>query len=202
MSNQEKKRTVLDIARKSLHEIVRNNKEWNPDLGEMGDQSLTQKQGCFTTLWEMRDGEKKLRGCIGLPYPTKPLAHAISTSARNSATKDHRFENIRSEELDDLKVSVEVLSPVEEIIASSATEFLESFDIGTHGLIVKKETKTGVKSGLLLSKVAVDWNWDKIEFLDHLLQKAWLPFESIDFIVRDDTIKIYKFTSDIYSELE
>ena len=44
--------------------------------------------------------------------------------------------------------------------------------------------------------------WDKIEFIDHLLQKAWLPFESIDFIVKDDSIRIYKFTSEIYSELE
>lgn len=195
----ERGKLVLEIARKSLHEIIENNNEWDPDLTDSKYSSLLNDQGAFTTIYSFKGDVKKktLRGCVGFPYPTKPLAHAISCSARNAATKDPRFSKIDSSELSKIKINVEILSPVEEIIAASSTEFLDSFDIGTHGLIVKK----GNSSGLLLSKVPVEYGWDKILFIDHLFQKAWLPFSSIDFIVKDPEIKIYKFTSEIHSEL-
>ena len=195
----ERGKLVLEIARKSLHEIIENDKEWDPDLNDEKYKDLVKEQGAFTTIYSFTgdDRKKRLRGCVGFPYPTKALAHSISCSARNAATKDPRFSRIDRSELSQIKISVEILSPVEEIVAASSTEFLDSFEIGKHGLIVKK----GNSSGLLLSKVPVEYEWDKITFLDHLFQKAWIPFTSIDFIVKDPEIKIYRFTSEIFSEL-
>ncbi len=193
----ERGKIVLEIARKSLHEIIENNNEWDPDLTDSKYGDFLIEQGAFTTIYSFKGDSKSLRGCVGFPYPTKPLAHSISCSARNAATKDPRFSKIKSSELSKLRISVEILSPVEEIVATSSTEFLNSFEIGTHGLIVKK----GNSSGLLLSKVPVEYKWDKITFIDHLFQKAWLSFTSIDFIVKDPDITILKFTSEIYSEI-
>lgn len=196
----ERGKLVLEIARKSLHEIIENNNEWDPDLTDDKYKDLLNEQGAFTTIYSFKGDEKNksLRGCVGFPYPTKPLAHSISCSARKAATKDPRFSRIDTSELSQIKISVEILSPVEEIVAASSIEFLDSFEIGKHGLIVKK----GNSSGLLLSKVPVEYKWDKISFIDHLFQKAWLPFTSIDFIVKDSEIKIHKFTSEIFSELD
>jgi uncharacterized protein (TIGR00296 family) len=65
----------------------------------MHDPILEKKCGVFITLNEHAKGSKGLRGCIGLPYPTKPLIDAVIEAAENSAFDDPRFPPVKAEEL-------------------------------------------------------------------------------------------------------
>ena len=47
---------------------------------------------------------------------------------------------------------------------------VESIEVGTHGLIIRK----GSFSGLLLPQVAIEWGWDRTQFLEHTAKKAGL----------------------------
>ena len=57
---------------------------------------LKEHCGVFVTI----NKEKELRGCIGLPYPTKTLVQGVIESAISSATHDPRFPSISLRELD------------------------------------------------------------------------------------------------------
>ena len=74
---------------------------------------LKNKAACFVTL-KTEDG--KLRGCIGTLYPVyNNLYTEIIKNAVASAVRDYRFEPVTADELDTLKISVEVLQKPEKI---------------------------------------------------------------------------------------
>lgn len=93
--------------------------------------------GVFVSLHKF--GE--LRGCIGTTGPTEPdLARQIIRNAIYAATDDPRFEPVDPSELEDLEISVDVLSPAEPIPGP------EQLDPKVYGVIVRH----GYRSGLLL----------------------------------------------------
>ncbi len=116
-----------------------------------------------------------LRGCIGTFFPTEPsVAHEIITNAAKSATADPRFPPIAPEELDDLELSVDILSPPE-----SCT--FDDLDPSRYGIIVER----GMRRGLLLPDLSgVD---TAEEQLDIACRKAGIapaePFEIQRFTV-------------------
>ncbi|HVR84366.1 MAG TPA: AMMECR1 domain-containing protein, partial [Planctomycetota bacterium] len=48
-------------------------------------------------------------------------------------------------------------------------------------------------SGLLLPQVAVEWNWDREEFLRRTFEKAGLPYP-------DPAVQIFGFTAEHFQE--
>jgi uncharacterized protein (TIGR00296 family) len=150
-----------------------------------------EKSGVFTTLYTYP--EKELRGCIGLPYPNKPLIQAIMESAV-SATMDPRFPKLSKEELDKVVIEVSVLTKPEKIEVKSPFEYLEKVKIGRDGLIIKK----GPHAGLLLPQVPVEYEWNVKTFLEHLCMKAFLPQDAW----KDKDTEIYSFHSEIFAEEE
>jgi len=82
----------------------------------------------------------QLRGCIGTFFPSEPtIADEIVANAIKSATMDPRFAPIESQELDDLTISVDVLTPPEECTEAD-------LDPAIYGIIVQ----SGLRRGLLL----------------------------------------------------
>ena len=76
-------------------------------------EQLKIKAACFVTL-KTEDG--KLRGCIGTLHPVyKNLYTEIIKNAVASAVRDYRFDPVTADELDTLKISVEVLQTPERI---------------------------------------------------------------------------------------
>ena len=145
-------------------------------------EKLTKEYGVFVTLNKQDRGSHSLRGCIGLPYPVKPLIEAVIDSAVSAALNDPRFPPVSLEEMDSIIVEVSILTPPKEL------------GVETHGLIVSR----GNQRGLLLPQVAVDWGWDAEEFLTQCCLKAWLQ---PDAWLLPDT-KISKFQTIIFSEVE
>jgi uncharacterized protein (TIGR00296 family) len=107
--------------------------------------------------------EGELRGCIGFPYPTKPLATAVQEAAVAAALYDPRFPAVRAEELSLLEVESSVLTEPKPLSPRQV-------EVGVHGLIVRK----GAKSGLLLPQVALEYRWGREEFLGQTCVKAGL----------------------------
>lgn len=127
--------------------------------------------GVFVTLNSLKSGEEQLRGCIGYPYPIKPLVEAVKDVAYAAAFEDPRFPRLDKRELGGIVVEVSILTPPEAIRAVKPEQYPSMVRVGVDGLIVKR----GGRSGLLLPQVATEWNWDSEEFLSQCCVKAGLP---------------------------
>jgi len=154
---------------------------------------LKERCGVFVTINTVR-GERKreLRGCIGLPYPTTPLAQAVIESAISSATQDPRFNPMSLEELDHVVFEVSVLTPPEPVEVENPKEYCSKIKVGRDGLIVER----GYWKGLLLPQVPVEWKWDEETFLCQCCIKAGLPPDS--WLLKGT--RIYTFQAIIFEE--
>ncbi len=130
--------------------------------------------GVFVTINRLKGEEKDLRGCIGYPYPIKPLVEAVSDVAYAAAFEDPRFPKLSRKELDEIIVEVSVLTPPESIKVDKPERYPSMVRVGVDGLIVKR----GGRSGLLLPQVATEWGWDSEEFLCQCCVKAGLSPDS------------------------
>jgi uncharacterized protein (TIGR00296 family) len=181
---------LVELARKALEEYLKTRKHIN--IPEDIPEKLLQLCGVFVTINSVKHGEKELRGCIGFPYPTAPLAQAVIESAISSATQDPRFYPISLSELTSVVFEVSVLTPPQIIEVEKPTEYPSKIKVGEDGLIVER----GMFKGLLLPQVPVEWNWDEEEFLCQCCVKAGLP---PDCWLMKGT-KIYKFQAIIFEE--
>lgn len=136
-----------------------------------------QSHGCFVGIHLLDDS---LRGCIGTILPTKQfLGEEIIANAIAAATRDNRFEPITNLELDNLKVSVDVLS------VPTIVENLDILDPKRFGIIVSADDG---QSGVLLPDLpGVDTVEEQIKICR---QKG-----NID---EDEDIKIQSFESQRY----
>jgi len=149
--------------------------------------------GVFVTINSVRGNQKVLRGCIGYPYPTTPLAQAVIESAINSATEDPRFPPLSFNELEEVVFEISVLTPPELIEVKTPREYPSKIKVGVDGLMVE----WGIYKGLLLPQVPVEWKWNEEEFLSQCCIKAGLPPDS--WLIKG--VKIYKFSCVIAEEI-
>jgi len=179
---------AVKLARKAIEECLGSGKKIKPDdLPPV----FHEKRGVFVTL-NRKTEKKELRGCIGRPYPIMPLGEAIITSAINAALEDPRFDPVRKEEIDSIVIEVTVLT-VPKLIKEETQKIPENIVIGRDGLIVA----TKRSQGLLLPQVAVEHNFDAVEFLCQtsmkagLIPDAWLT-----------GAQVYSFEGQIFEELQ
>ncbi|MEM2917186.1 MAG: TIGR00296 family protein [Candidatus Bathyarchaeia archaeon] len=182
--------TLVRLARNAVKEYLENGKKIL--VPENVSPKLMQPCGVFVTINSVKRGEKELRGCIGYPYPTEPLAKAVIESAISSATQDPRFYPLSLQELKHVVFEVSVLTPPELITVDNPAQYPSKIKVGCDGLIVEK----GFYRGLLLPQVPVEWNWDEEEFLCQCCLKAGLPPDS--WLLKET--KIYKFQAIIFEE--
>ena len=92
---------------------------------------LSQRHGCFVSLHKT-DGS--LRGCIGTIEPyEKNLSEEIARNAISAAFHDSRFNPVTEEEMEDIELSVDVLTVPEPIYD------LDDLDPLIYGVIVTDE---------------------------------------------------------------
>lgn len=181
---------LVQLARRAVENYLKTGKHIS--VPEAIPEKLHQPCGVFVTINSVAKGEKELRGCIGYPYPTTPLAEAIIDSAINAATQDPRFPPLKTQELDHVVFEVSVLTPPQKIEVKNPKEYLAKIKVGEDGLIIEK----GMYKGLLLPQVPVEWEWNEEEFLCQCCNKAGLP---ADYWLVQDT-KVYKFQAIIFEE--
>jgi uncharacterized protein (TIGR00296 family) len=148
--------------------------------------------GVFVTINSVKGNSHQLRGCIGLPYPSTPLAKAVIESAISSAAQDPRFLPVSVDELDNVVFEVSVLTPPEPVEVDTPQDYCSEVKVGRDGLIVER---TYCK-GLLLPQVPVELDWDEETFLCECCVKAGLPPDS--WLLKGT--KVYRFQAIIFEE--
>ena len=97
--------------------------------------ALSGPQACFVSL---KLGGR-LRGCIGTILPVHPSLEAeIVANAIASSQRDPRFPPVTRTELERIRVSVDLLSPPEDIAAAT------QLDPRRYGVIVRNAGRAGV----------------------------------------------------------
>lgn len=166
-----KEHPLVQLARKAIEEYVKHGRIISPPPPEEMTPEMKQSAGVFVSI--KKHGE--LRGCIGTYLPTrKNVAEEIIHNAIAAATEDPRFPPVTEEELSELEISVDVLSPPEEV-----KDLLE-LDPKKYGVIVE----SGWKRGLLLPD---------LEGVDTVEQQLAIAMAKAG-ILPEEPVKIYKFT--------
>lgn len=147
-----------------------------------GDPLLLSPSGAFVTLTVA--GE--LRGCIGYLEPIQSLLDTVAGAAVKAALDDHRFPQVRPEELPGIRLEISVLSG--KIPVASIDEIV----VGRDGLLVE----TDAARGLLLPQVAVEYRWNAETFLVHTFRKCGLA----PVPVGTPGVRVYRFTADVFPE--
>jgi AmmeMemoRadiSam system protein A len=126
----------VKLARETIKNYIKHGKIITLPL-DLPKEMINQKAGVFVSL--KKYGE--LRGCIGTFMPTqKNIAQEIIKNAVSAAVEDPRFSPVNVSELEDLTISVDVLSNPEEV------KDISQLDPKKYGVIVS----SGYKKGLLL----------------------------------------------------
>ncbi len=174
---------LLKLARKAIESYL-----YVKELKYAKEQKeFKEKQGVFVTIYKAG----KLRGCIGFPYPTMPLAEAIVEAARAAAFSDRRFEPVEREEFSKIKIEISILTVPKEIFVKGLA-MTKEIKIGEDGLIIQH---SGF-SGLLLPQVAKEMKWNASEFLQGTCTKARLP---ADYWLKPEC-HVFKFQAQIFKE--
>lgn len=167
---------VTGIARESIEGQLKKGKKasYKEDIPP---EFAVQKGGAFVSLKK----RGHLRGCIGTVEPVYDnLIDEIKNNAVSAGFKDPRFPPLQRRELEEVSVSVDVLSPMEEV------SDLSELDPKKYGIMVR----SGNQSGLLLPDLE---GVDTVEEqLDITLKKAGIS--------PDDSYRIYRFTVTRYGE--
>jgi len=153
---------LLDLARTTLERVATNGNL--PEVNAKGVPSkLARTKACFVTLTE--NGE--LRGCIGHILPQESLYQAVVDNARNAATRDPRFQPVRPDEVNKIKIEISVLTEPQPLRFSSPEDLLNKLQPYEDGVLLQ----IGPRGATFLPQV---WEQipDKVEFLNHLAQKA------------------------------
>lgn len=173
-----RQRTLLELARAAIRRHLEAGKT---KAAIPPDPVLNEPRGAFVTL----EVDGQLRGCIGYPLPVKPLAQTIQEVAVSAASQDFRFEPLRLEEMDRLRIEISVLSLPRPVRSP------EEVEVGRHGIIISK----GARRGLLLPQVPGEYGWDRETYLRHGCLKAGLPENEWQ-----KGAKIEVFTAQVFSE--
>jgi len=164
-----KESAYVKLARETIENYIKQGKIITPPLG-LPEEMINQKAGVFVSLKKFGD----LRGCIGTFMPTQGnIAQEIIKNVISAAVDDPRFSPVDVSELEDLSISVDVLSAPEEV------KDISQLDPKKYGVIVS----SGYKKGLLLPDLE---GVDTAEYqIDIATRKAG--------IYPDEKVELYRF---------
>ena len=124
---------IITLARKAIEEYTKKGSKISPP--EKLPEELKKRRGVFVSL--KKNGN--LRGCIGTVEPTQEnVAQEIIRNAIQACSSDPRFPAITKGELNDLKISVDILGEKEKI------DSIDQLNPEKYGVLVKKDRQTGL----------------------------------------------------------
>ncbi len=181
----EERAIILALARRGVCEAVEMGSVELPDIAAM-EACLQAHRACFVTL----DSHDELRGCIGSLQAIRPLGHDLLQNACGAALYDYRFAPLQASE--PIKVSVSILSPMQEMSFASEQDLMRQLRPGQDGLLLQ----AGRNRATFLPVV-----WEGLStpelFLRTLKRKAAL---SADYW--SDQVRAWRYSSEYFSESE
>ena len=169
------KKYIFNIVRDSILYAI-NQEEYVP---EHIPPVLLQYGASFVTI--KIDGQ--LRGCVGSIYPTKPLILDLIDNAKNAGFADSRFVPLTIEELENIDISVSLMSSIERINYKDEKDLLSK--IYPYGILISEKEKRAAYLPFIWEQLP-----DREIFLNSLKEKAGLPPTYFS-----RTFEVYKFTT-------
>jgi len=143
---------------------------------------LTKRAGVFICF----KNKGELRGCIGTFLPVyENIAQEIIQNTIAAATQDPRFIPVQAQELDNLKITIDILSEPEKI----EDEEINQLNPKKFGIVVKSED--GYRSGLLLPD---------LEGVDTVEDQVSIACEKAGINEYSENFTVYKFTVERHAE--
>ena len=136
---------------------------------------------CFVTL----EKSGRLRGCIGSIVAYQPLINDLINHAKDAAFNDPRFPKVTENELDDIKVSISLLTEPKKMDFEDEEDLLNKMVPNVDGIIIRDGRYQAVYLPVVWEQLP-----DKREFLSSLKMKAGL---SPDYFSK--TFEAYRFES-------
>ncbi|MBT6006351.1 MAG: AmmeMemoRadiSam system protein B [Prolixibacteraceae bacterium] len=174
--SEEEKKEILGKARASIEKFIKTGKRAKiipPEIKGV----LNKITGVFVSIYI----KSELRGCIGNFADEKTLNELVQKMAV-SATCDHRFDDLKIKDLENLELEISVLSPLKRI------ESVKEIELGKHGIYIKK----GLNSGTFLPQVATKTGWDLAGFLGHCARDkaglGWDGWKTADIFIYEAVI--------------
>ena len=163
--NEKEKEFLLQLARRAIMTYLTSGRKIDVKTSELPSEKVTEDGACFVTLKKKKD----LRGCIGTLEAHRPLVMDVIDNALNSAFSDPRFYPVSKEEMEEIKISISILTKPKTLVANGPKEILEKIIPKKHGVILKQ----GLARATFLPVV-----WEEVpdikDFLEHLCMKAGL----------------------------
>ena len=146
-----------------------------------------ESSGTFVTL--KKGGA--LRGCIGNIEAVCSIKDGIRDNALSAAFHDHRFSPLSEEELDDIHISISILTRAKALTYSDTEDLCAKIRPGIDGVILRY----GRASSTFLPQV-----WEQLpsveQFFSHLSLKAGLSKDAW----REDGVEISVYQVQSFSE--
>ena len=177
--SKEDKSLLLKIVRQTIDSYIYTKKIPKFDIS---NPLLLEKRGVFVSI--KKAGE--LRGCIGIFISDKPLYLTVVDMAVSAASKDPRFIPLITSELSQISIEISCLTPLQSI------KNISEIEVGRHGLYIIKDCYRGV----LLPQVAIEYKWNREEFLQHTCIKAGLNPNCW----QQEGVQIFIFEAEIFAE--
>ena len=181
----QQRQCLLRLARDSIDWGLRQGCPLPLRLAEF-DVELQQLQACFVTLLKRH----RLRGCIGSLEARRPLVLDVVENAYAAAFRHTGFEPMQKAELDQISISISVLTPAEDLLFESESHLISQLEAHVDGLIF---SDGGYRATFLPSV----WEQvpDPVSFLRQLKQKAGLPPD-----YWSDSVSVSRYRSDYFAE--
>ena len=124
---------LVKLAKETIRSYITN--KVTPQPPEDLAKEFMERRGVFVSI--KKHGQ--LRGCIGTVEPTKNnVAEEVIHNAISASTQDPRFPAITPDELEDLTISVDLLSSLEKVTDPS------QLNPKKYGILVSSKSKKGV----------------------------------------------------------
>jgi len=156
---------LTDLARFSIEYYLKNKEEPKIEPKKL-PKIWTEKGACFVSLYR----NERLRGCIGTVLAHQPLYLDLVKNAIGAAFHDPRFEPLKKEELEDLKIEISVLTKPKRLEYKNPDELISFLYDKKPGVMIESMGRRAV----FIPKV-----WEQVrkaeDFLGALCFKAGLP---------------------------
>ena len=175
--SEDHKKELLEYARRVLTSTVGDGTSTDEDCP---DANYNQSAGVFVSLHK---GDE-LRGCIGYIEPVSTIWDAVRDNTMAAAMRDHRFDHVVPEELEQIKIEISLLTPNKQCS-------IDEIETGKHGVVLQQ----GGRKATYLPQV-----WQELPgrdaFFSSLCQKAGLETTCAS----NPRTKFYKYEAIIFSE--
>jgi len=134
-----------------------------------------------------KDGEIRLRGCIGTFSP-QPIHNGLKEYSLTSALNDKRFSPMQQHEIPQLHCGVSLLTNFE-----PATHWYD-WEVGKHGINIDFVDPVAGKKrhATYLPEVAREQGWNHAETIDSLMAKAGFSGSVTDVMRRSVVVERYQ----------